>query len=201
MVAEPKSRGRNRAHGLPVYVTAGEVARIVAACPNERDARLVKLLWWTGGRVTEVIQIRAADVTRYGLTKLNEKQGQPVQMHVFLPAACRAELAEWARDLRPDEPLVGRLTDGKPMSRVRAWQLVTRAGRLAGVGKSRFLGDRLCAPWPHSFRHGSAVHLLENAVPISAVQAHLGHASLRSTQVYTALTDAHRQAIMESVTY
>ena len=195
----PTDRANARKKGaraLPVYPTLSEVHRILAACEHERDRLLIELLWHTGGRISEVVAIRVGDLTASGIRMRNLKQSVPTEKHVFVQAELLARLREWAREKRPENVLVGRLVDGEELTRERAWQIVTAAGKRAGVQKKRFAADSLRPPWPHSFRHGNAVNLLEQGVPVTAVQAQLGHSSLGSTQVYAQLTDAHRQRLV-----
>jgi integrase/recombinase XerD len=181
---------------LPVYPTLSEVHRILAECEHERDRLLIELLWHTGGRVSEVVAIRVGDLTASGIRMRNLKQSVPTEKHVFCQPELLARLRAWSSGKRPEVVLVGRLVDGKQLTRERAWQIVTAAGRRAHVEKKRFAADSLRPPWPHSFRHGNAVNLLEQGVPVTAVQAQLGHSSLGSTQVYAQLTDAHRQRLI-----
>lgn len=173
---------------------------MIAACRTERDAWLLKLLWNTGGRVSEVIQIRVGDITNSGLRMENLKQGRPAQKHVFLHPRFLAELKEWCRGRPPHWPIIARLRDGsKPISRVMAWYIVTRAGLGADILKQKYHDVALRPLWPHSFRHGTAIHLLESGLPINAVQGQLGHSSLQSTAVYTQMTDSHRQAMIAGI--
>ncbi len=189
MVAERPRRHKS----LPVYPVRSEVHRILAACTCERDRHLIKLLWWTGGRVSEVIQIRAGDITTHGLRMPNLKQHVPAEKHVYLPPACLAEIRSWAAGRQPQDVLVGRLTDGRPISRKTAWSIVTRASARAGVLKPRRRDAPLRPLWCHSFRHGNAIHQLEEGMPVHAVQAQLGHSTLSSTSVYLQIADSYRE--------
>ena len=65
---------------------------------------------------------------------------------------------------------------GRPLDRVRIWQLVKEAARRAGVRVA-------CSP--HTLRHSFATHLVTGGADLRAVQELLGHASLTTTQVYT----------------
>lgn len=188
-----------RTKALPVYPTITDVHRILAACEIDRDRLLVALLWHTGGRVSEVLAIRVGDITTHGIRMVNLKQSVPTQKHVFVNQEFLRELRAITTGRRLDEFLVGRLTDGKPLTRQRAWQIVTEAGRRAGVTKLH--DGELRSPWPHSYRHGNAVQLLECGVPANAVQGQLGHSSLQSTQVYTQITDQHRQRLIAGVKF
>jgi integrase/recombinase XerD len=186
---------------LPVYPTLSEVHRILAACEIERDRMLIELLWHTGGRISEVLSIRVGDITTHGIKMVNLKQSIPSQKHVFLDQEFLERLRIYSAGRRPEEILVGRLVDNQQMTRQRAWQIVTGLGQKAAIMKSKFRTDRLRAPWPHSYRHGNAVQLLECGLPANAVQAQLGHSSLASTQVYTQLTDPHRRRLISGVKF
>ena len=200
MVAAPKPK-RRQSKLLPVYPSLSDVHRILTACPNERDAWLVKLLWFTGGRVSEVIAARVGDITRSGLKLPNLKQHQSAEKHVFLPPGFLAELRAYCAGRAPQDPIITHLADGKPIGRKMAWIIVTRAGSRAGVLVKRYREDGLRPPWCHSFRHGNAIHLLESGVPLNAVAGQLGHASLQSTAVYLKLADPDRERLVSSVTF
>jgi integrase/recombinase XerD len=198
MVAERTAR-RNKA--LPVYPNYTEVHRILDVCDNDRDRLLIEILWHTGGRVSEVIAIRVGDLTESGIRMRNLKQSIPSEKHVFVHPDFLAKLRRYSAGMSPVDILVGRLRDGRQLTRRQAYNIVTNAGIKAGVLKKRFASERLRPPWPHAYRHGNAVRLLEQSVPISAVQAQLGHANLSSTEVYVRITDPHRQKMVAGVQF
>lgn len=210
----PVIRGEKAGHrALPVYPTLAEVHALLDACENDRDRLLIKLLWYTGGRIQEVTNVRAGDVTLTGVRMLNEKQGtyipQPdgtkkhlairAEKHVFVPQEFLRELHALADGLPATTCLIGRL-DGRdptrPLTRYQAWRIVTGTAARAGILKQRWSDGRVRPMWCHTLRHGHAVNLLMQGAPITLVQRQLGHSSLQHTQVYTQVADTHAENIV-----
>jgi integrase/recombinase XerD len=201
--ARPRStppRGRI----LPCYLTPAEAHGVIDAGATPRDRRFLELLWRTGGRVTEALGIRVGDVTPTGIRMRNLKQGEwsggewrPIAAEKFVYCD-RAYLAGLLAELAglPPSALVTSGAGGRALTRRRAEQIVDAAARIAGVYKVRRVGGTERPASPHLFRHGAAVNLLRQGVPITAVQAHLGHTSLRSTQRYTQLADAELERLI-----
>jgi integrase/recombinase XerD len=97
------------------------------------------------------------------------------------------EPARWAR--RGDAEAVYLNARGGRLSRQGAWGVVRHHGDRVG------LGERLT---PHVLRHSCATHLLDHGADIRVVQELLGHASLSTTQVYTAVSQGRLRAVYES---
>lgn len=181
-----------------------------AAARNGRDRMFMRLLWHTGGRLSEVLALRVGDVEveQQGLRLRNLKQGTWIEdktggrRHVadpdaeklvFVPADFVEELRAFTAGLPLDAYVISR-PDGGPYTRRRLAQIVEQAAIDAGVLKRRHPGEPARPATPHMFRHGAAVNLLLAGAPITAVQEQLGHANLASTQRYTRLTDEQRRA-------
>jgi len=176
---------------------------MLACCETDRDRMLIKLLWHTGARVSEAIAVRVGDITKNGLRMKNLKQGfwrklpdggkrhiaVPTEKHVFCSPEYLDELRSYASGLPPEASLIGRLADGRQLSRKMAWVIVTRTAARAGILRTRFSDGILRPAWTHTLRHSAASHLLMAGAPITLVQHQLGHSSLSSTQVYTQLAD------------
>ncbi|KXA17265.1 tyrosine-type recombinase/integrase, partial [Gardnerella vaginalis] len=75
---------------------------------------------------------------------------------------------------------------GKVLSRQSAWEAISRAGKLAKIGKELH---------PHTLRHSFATHLISGGADVRTVQELLGHASVTTTQIYTHISPA---ALMEA---
>jgi integrase/recombinase XerD len=78
---------------------------------------------------------------------------------------------------------------GNPMSRMAVWNVVRKAGRLAGVSRRLY---------PHILRHSFATHLLEGGADLRVVQELLGHADISTTEIYTSVGTAHLRRIVDS---
>lgn len=187
---------------LPIYPSPAEVDAMMRVATNDRDRLLVRLLFITGARITEALRLRAGDFTRNGVRLLNEKQGSPdAQKHVYIPALELAELKASVAHLRPADYVFRRTVgdDGSHITRGRAWGIITGLARKADVLK---LKHGILRPvWCHAIRHATAIHLLDQGLPVNAVQPQLGHADLRSTATYLALADPHREKLMASVSF
>jgi site-specific recombinase XerD len=191
--------GPERPGRLPAAFTGAELDRIVAvaSAPAEgarrqwpaRDRALVAVLAGAGVRATELCGMKVGDflVEHAPLLKVagkgNRERRVPVAAEVA--AAVEGYLAERGARLgapSPGDPLFVR-AGGEPMTRqglnhhVRAW--LARAGVPKPAGEAA-----------HAFRHTYAKGLVARGVPLAAVQALLGHASLQTTQVYLRMTGA-----------
>ena len=175
---------------LPGFLRLEEVDRLLTL-PNVvtllglRDKAMLELLYSTGLRVSELVNLRVGDLEmRMGclrcIGKGNKERLVPVGRKAL--AAVEQYLSEARPQLLrrrrqgPAVPflLVNRL--GGKLSRVGVWKILVGYGRRAG------LRARLT---PHKLRHSFATHLLERGADLRSVQLMLGHADISTTQIYT----------------
>ncbi|GAA3868621.1 tyrosine recombinase XerC [Celeribacter arenosi] len=147
-----------------------------------RDAAVVTLLYGCGLRISEALSLTGADQPIGEVLRIRGKGGKERIVPV-LPAARRA-VADYVRhcpfDLSDDTPLF-RGKRGGPLN-ARLISKVTEAARLQ-------LGLPATVT-PHAMRHSFATHLLNAGGDLRAIQELLGHASLSTTQAYTAVDTA-----------
>lgn len=151
-----------------------------------RDKALLELLYATGGRVSEIVNLKVDDLQRtenYTSVRLTGKGGK--QRVVPVGKFAQQAVFEYLNNSRSDLLKVvsnkylflnGR---GGALTRQSAWQIVVAQGKSAGIG------DDLS---PHSLRHSFATHLLDGGADIRVVQELLGHSSVTTTQIYTLIT-------------
>lgn len=183
---------------LPKALTVAEIIAMIESAYREgepitiRDRALLELLYGTGARVSEIVNLEIADlhqVTGEGFEvqtiKLRGKGGK--ERIVPLGSFANAALQDYLVRVRPNlAKNASRSTSavflnqrGTRLSRQSAWQFVLNAAKAAGVeGKVS----------PHVFRHSYATHLLDGGADIRVVQELLGHASVTTTQIYTLIT-------------
>lgn len=153
-----------------------------------RDRALVELLYGAGLRVGEALALDVRDVDLLAREVRVLGKGRKERV-VPLPQAARMALGAWlAARRRPGyqaEPLFPRVArDGTPrrLDARSVRRLLGRRARAAGVA------DRV---HPHRLRHSYATHLLDMGADLRSIQELLGHASLSTTQRYTAVSAAH----------
>ena len=153
-----------------------------------RDRALVELLYGTGARISELMDLAVDDITNITdelpILRLHGKGDKsrlvPVGSHA------RRALDDYLVRARPALAIGGKGTPalflnarGGRLSRQSAWTILQTAAEKAG------LGDKVS---PHTLRHSFATHLLENGADVRVVQELLGHASVTTTQIYTMVT-------------
>lgn len=183
---------------LPKALTVGEIVAMIEAAYREgepvtiRDRALLELLYGSGARVSEVVNLDLADIHQVasdGLEvqtiKLRGKGGK--DRIVPLGSFANAALVDYLTRVRPNLARNSSKTTsavflnqrGTRLSRQSAWQFVLNAAKAASItGKVS----------PHVFRHSYATHLLDGGADIRVVQELLGHASVTTTQIYTLIT-------------
>ena len=171
---------------LPEVLSVEEIQRILET-PNQehpmfwRDRSILEVLYATGVRVSELLDLRLANLNLdEGFCTVFGKGSKERLVPLGSPA-CRA-LERYLREVRPrldagkGRGAVFLNSRGQPLSRMAIWNLVKKAAVEAGIdGKVS----------PHTIRHTFATHLLEGGADLAAVQELLGHADISTTQIYT----------------
>ncbi|MEM7523429.1 MAG: tyrosine-type recombinase/integrase, partial [Pseudomonadota bacterium] len=155
-----------------------------------RDAALLTLLWGAGLRISEALALNRGDAPLPEALRIRGKGGKE-RIAPVLPAARQAVdayLALLGHDPGPDGPL---------FLGARGGRLNPRMAQLAMAQARAALGLPATAT-PHALRHSFATHLLEAGGDLRAIQELLGHASLSSTQVYTAVDQARLMAVYDA---
>lgn len=182
---------------LPKALTIDQVMSMLNIAGSDlissRDKALVELLYATGARVSELINLNTLDIstadTQAGTTttvKLKGKGGKErvVPIGSFAVAAVNDYLVRSRPSLLKVSTQKALFLNqrGGRLSRQSAWNLVAKAAERAG------LSDQVT---PHSMRHSFATHLLDGGADIRVVQELLGHSSVTTTQIYTLITIDH----------
>lgn len=160
-----------RATGIVPYLTPEEVYQISSACDGrnrERDELLILMLFETGLRVSEALDITPRKIGAYNGHSVLYIRGKGKKPRMV---ACPDNLAHRLKSYAFDRKLG---LDDKifKISRKRAWQIVKEAAENAGITKTVY---------PHLFRHSDAIERLRQTGNPKALQHHLGHSSTLMT--------------------
>jgi integrase/recombinase XerD len=184
--------------GLPRFVTRDQATAIVNGARRTMHRLLIQTLWESGGRVSEVLRLRPADVDRHDgalrLVNLKQRRRELRTKVVYVSPELVGALLALARDLRlaPTDYYFRSSSSGlEPMSRQQAWRIIGAAAARAGV---RVAGQ---VPNARDMRHGAAIDQLRAGVPLSEIQQQLGHARVDTTTIYLRLSDAERRAFAD----
>ncbi len=160
-----------------------------------RDRALLELLYATGARISEAVDLSVDDVTTLSDPERDDGDGLAVvrvtgkgnkQRIVPLGSFARAAIDAYLVRARPlfagrgaGTPALFLGARGGRLSRQSAWLVIQAAAERA---------DLTAHVSPHTFRHSFATHLLEGGADVRVVQELLGHASVATTQIYTMVT-------------
>jgi integrase/recombinase XerD len=168
------------------HVLSPEAVEKLLAAPNLkdrfylRDRALLETLYATGSRASEVVHLRLADLHLDAAFCKCVGKGSK-QRIVPLNKAAIAVLSSYLREARPglvrgEVPWVFVSRGGRRLTREMLWVLVKKYVQRAGLSARTS---------PHTLRHSFATHLLAGGADLRAVQEMLGHANIRTTQLYT----------------
>jgi integrase/recombinase XerD len=164
---------------LPVVLSRNETKRLIEVMKNDKHRLMLAISYGAGLRVSEVINLKIEDVDWEGLTlHLKRAKGKKDRITVF-PKKLEGEIKALIGNNRGDSFVFESERGGKLITST-AQKVFRDALKKAGIKKPATF---------HSLRHSFATHLLENGVDVRYVQELLGHANIRTTQIYTKITN------------
>ena len=179
---------------LPKALTVDQIMSILEISGDDlislRDRALLELLYATGARVTEIINLNTTDISTMKnddvqVTTIRVKGKGGKERVVPIGSFGLTAVNDYLTRSRPT--LSNVLTQkalflnqrGGRLTRQSAWSIVASRAARAGLAE---------VVTPHSMRHSFATHLLDGGADIRVVQELLGHASVTTTQIYTLIT-------------
>ena len=169
-------RNQNR---LPKYLTKDEVRKMLDRTSNLKHRCILMLLYGAGFRLSEVLNVKITDVDSSSMRLMVRGSKGNKDRLVVLSETLLLELRKYFLQYKPNVFLFEGPKGGKYSSRsVQA--IVKQAAQRAGISKP---------VTPHILRHSFATHLVESGIDIRYVQEMLGHNSIKTTQIYTHITD------------
>jgi len=168
-----------RTKRLPVVLSKQEIESILATIANGKHYLLVALSYSAGLRVSEAISLRVRDLQPDELMiTIRQGKGNKDRVTIF---------SEKLRD-KITNLIVGRSGEEYVFASERGGKLTERTAQLVFQKALQKAGIKKSATF-HSLRHSFATHLLENGTDVRYVQELLGHQNIRTTQIYTQVTN------------
>lgn len=173
---------------LPSFVPEGRMRGILGQCIEEQDSfeeerdRLIILLFYACGlRLAELVALNREDLAADRRTlrvrgKGDKERLVPIVAYVAEKISAYFDTISRQQICRIGENALILTSDGKRISRTAVYRIVQRI-----LGEANVQGKKS----PHVLRHTFATHLMNGGADMREIQELMGHASLRSTQVYT----------------
>ena len=180
---------------LPQILTGKEVELLLEQPRTSdmkgcRDKAMLEVLYATGIRVSELINLNVDDVSITG-GFIRCESGGKTRIIPLYPEAVQA-LHTYMDDVRlkmlatPSEHSLFVNVSGERMSRQGFWKIIKYYQEKAQIDKDIT---------PHTLRHSFAAHLLENGADLRSIQEMLGHSDISSTQVYAHLVKQNLKSV------
>jgi integrase/recombinase XerD len=173
---------------LPETLSSQEIGRLLASPSGGdpaslRDRAMLELFYSSGLRVSELAALNLQQVDLEGGYARVFGKGSKERV-VPMGARARDAIGAWVTSGRPHYVKPKTRSElflssrGTSLSRVALWGIVKKHAKRAGIKKT---------VKPHLLRHSFATHLLTGGADLRAIQEMLGHASISTTQIYTAV--------------
>lgn len=190
-----KIKNLNKEKRLPEILTLEEIKKIINSFDhtpeNRRNQMICKMLIATGARISEILNLEIKNVenTDFEFVKVFGKGSKYRYIPIY--PELENELKEYINIYRSQlKSSIGSFLLFPGIRRENFWKVLNKHALNVGIEKKIY---------PHLFRHSTATLLLENGADIRMVQEILGHASIKTTEIYTHVEKSTLKKIYESV--
>jgi len=164
---------------LPVVLSHNEIEKIIKVTDNARYKLMISLGYGCGLRVSEVINLKVVDLDIDELVvHIKNTKGKKDRISI-LPEKLQNDLRNLIAGKKNDDYIFDSNRGGK-LTTASLQKMFRKSLQKTNVSKTATF---------HSLRHSFATHLLENGTDVRYVQELLGHSNIRTTQIYTQVTN------------
>lgn len=165
---------------LPIVLSREEVLRLFKVTKNLKHLALLQTAYAAGLRVGEVVRLKVSDIDPHRmLIRVNSGKGAK-DRYVLLSQVALQTLREYWQAFKPKTWLFPSDDHTDHLSERHAQQVFQDSKKRAGIIKSATF---------HTLRHSFATHMLEDGVDIRYIMEFMGHGSIRTTEIYTHVTE------------
>lgn len=164
---------------LPNYLTIIDLEKIYELDLSLRDKLIVEILYSTGIRLSELVNIKISDINFYDKTIKVLGKGNK-ERYVLFGSVCSKLLKEYINNENRVYLLLNK--NGNKLSERGVEYIIEK------IFKSVNVHAKLT---PHTLRHTFATHMLDNGCDLVTVQKLLGHSDLSTTSIYTHISNEH----------
>ena len=168
---------------LPSVLTKEEVLKLFDSAENFKSNLMLKLLYSSGLRVSELVNLKPVDLNFNENTGWVRKGKGKKDRMFFISEKLSKKLKKFV-DKNSDWNYLFSKTN--PLTTRNIQKIVQKAAQKAGINKEVH---------PHTLRHSFATHLLESGVDIRNIQELLGHSSINTTQIYAHVSSTELKKI------
>lgn len=176
---------QRKEHKLPNYLTFDEVKKLIEVTHNLKHKSIIMLLYSGGLRLSEVINLKITDIDSNSMTITIRQAKGKKDRQVMLSEHFLICLRQYYIQYKPSYYLFEGQNSIQYSGR-SIQQIVKESGIKSGIIKKIS---------PHILRHSFAIHLLEAGTDIRYIQELLGHNHLKTTQIYTHISDVAKNKI------
>lgn len=170
---------------LPKTIHQTDVKQIFEATKNLKHNTMLKLCYGMGLRVSEIVNLKIKDIDSKNMQVFIARAKGKKDRYANLPESILTQLRQYYSEYKPKEYLFEGQFGGQYSTR-SAQKVFKNALNTAKINKEVSI---------HSLRHSFATHLLENGTDIRFIQDLLGHTDIRTTLIYTNVSDTSLRKI------
>lgn len=163
---------------LPDVLNIDEITAMIKTADNIKHKLIIMFIYSSGLRLGEVVRLKLTDIDRQRMQVRVEQSKGRKDRYTKLSEKILPVLDRYLEEYKPEE-LVFNGEKGKPYSERSVQEVVQGIARKAGIAQK---------VTPKTLRHTFATHSLENGVDLRYIQSMMGHASSKTTEIYTHIT-------------
>lgn len=178
-----------KTHKLPGFLSKEEVTKLLNSLDNLKHKTILRLIYSSGLRLGELIRLKVHDIkTDQNIILIKCAKGKKDRITMLSPKI-KQLLTTYKEQYKPKYWLFEGQTGGQYSER-SVQQIMQQALIKSGIDSHATV---------HTLRHSFATHLVLNGVNLRAVQEYLGHASSKTTEIYTHITDKLKSEIKSPI--